>query len=159
MPLNTGIAPYKRATHSPTRRDAMMLTPRKSRCRMMTSRKILIYCFQSQCIVGRRSFLLCELLILLDSNHLLYYKLMWEYLERNFNKGWCKYFSPIIILLSLRKLAPSRNVVCIVTSSIRIHPCHTAAILDILGMKSRRCVANLRFAVINHAKQRFRLFL
>ena len=25
---------------------------------------------------------------------------MWEYLERNFNKGWCKYFSPIIILVS-----------------------------------------------------------
>ena len=40
-----------------------------------------------------------------------------------------------------------------------IHPCHTAAILDILGMKSRRCVANLRFAVINHAKQRFQCAL
>ena len=36
-------------------------------------------------------------------------------------KGWCKYFSPIIILVSLRrKLAPSRNVVCIVTSSSRM---------------------------------------
>ena len=40
-----------------------------------------------------------------------------------------------------------------------IHPCHTAAILDILGMKSRRCVANLRFAAINHAKQRFQCAL
>ena len=40
-----------------------------------------------------------------------------------------------------------------------IHSCHTAAILDILGMKSRRCVANLRFAVINHAKQRFQCAL
>ena len=35
-------------------------------------------------------------------------------------EGWCKYFSPIIILVSLRKLAPSRNVVCTVTSSIRM---------------------------------------
>ena len=40
-----------------------------------------------------------------------------------------------------------------------IHPCHTAAILDILGMKSRRCVANLRFAAINHAKQTFQCAL
>ena len=40
-----------------------------------------------------------------------------------------------------------------------IHPCHTAAILDILGMKSWRCVANLRFAAINHAKQRFQCAL
>ena len=31
-------------------------------------------------------------------------------------KGWCKYFSPIIILVSLRKLAPSRNVVSTGTS-------------------------------------------
>ena len=35
-------------------------------------------------------------------------------------EGWCKYFSPIIILESLLKLAPSRNVVCNVTSSIRM---------------------------------------
>ena len=40
-----------------------------------------------------------------------------------------------------------------------IHPCRTAAILDILGMKSRRCVANLRFAAINHAKQTFQCAL
>ena len=33
-------------------------------------------------------------------------------------EGWCKYFSPIIILGSLRKLAPSCNIACTVTSSI-----------------------------------------
>ena len=50
-----------------------------------------------------------------------------------------------------------KNVWELITASI--HPCHTAAILDILGMKSRRCVANLRFAAINHAKQRFQCAL
>ena len=35
-------------------------------------------------------------------------------------EGRCKYFSPIFILVSLRKVAPSRNVVCTVTSSIRM---------------------------------------
>ena len=44
-------------------------------------------------------------------------------------------------------------------NTLTIHPCHTAAILDIVGMKSKRCVANLRFAAINHAKQRFQCAL
>ena len=34
-------------------------------------------------------------------------------------EGWCKYFSPIK-LVSLRKLAPSRNIVCTGTSSVRM---------------------------------------
>ena len=32
-------------------------------------------------------------------------------------EGWCKYFSPVK-LVSLRKLAPSRNILCTGTSSI-----------------------------------------
>ena len=48
----------------------------------------------------------------------LHLQLMWEYLACKF-EGWCKYFSPIK-LVSLWKLAPSRNIFCTGTSSVRM---------------------------------------
>ena len=45
-------------------------------------------------------------------------------------------------------------VVVVKTNSPLSHGGHIGYDVCTLGMKSRRCVSNLRFAVINHAKQR-----
>ena len=83
--------------------------------------------------------------------------------ETNFsgNKIHCSSRDQSLSVKCCMKTFESRtpNMSQYVATSCNIHPCHTAAILNILGMKSRRCVANLRFAAINHAKQRFQCAL
>ena len=68
------------------------------------------------------------------------YKLMWEYFARNW-KADVNYFRPIK-LVSLRKRAPSHNIVCTGTSSIRMA---WTLSLKYLSVKTRLLMKKVEF--------------